>query len=141
MGRGGFGWRSVARCLLHHWAWHVAPTLTTARFLHSPSTAGTVHPPDPASSSQNKLCFVPPHPIGRAWEFICLAKRKKIRHYPPLSACLYRTPHPVYCREANMLIFSYQAKGFSLIKFLKIPVEMLVTDTELSLHSENMCSV
>lgn len=57
-------WRSAARCLLHHWAWHVAPALTTARFLHSPSTAGTVHPPDPASSSQNKLCFVPPTPLA-----------------------------------------------------------------------------
>lgn len=62
------GWEQEGvrhRALLHHWAWHVAPALTAARFLHSPTTAGTVHPPDPASSSQNKLCFVPPpHPLA-----------------------------------------------------------------------------
>lgn len=70
-GTGGAAW-----CLLHRGAWHVAPALTAAHFLHSPTTAGTVHPPDPAFSSQNKVCFVPhpPHPpIGTAWQFRCFS--------------------------------------------------------------------
>lgn len=50
--------RVEGRVLAWEWAWHVAPTLTAAHFLHSPTTAGTVHPPGPTFSSLNKVCFV-----------------------------------------------------------------------------------
>lgn len=45
-----------------------------------------IHPTLPLPPKTSSALF--PDPIGRGWEFICLAKKKK-RHYPHLSACLY----------------------------------------------------
>lgn len=85
-------WRSAARCLLHHRSWHMAPGLTTARFHDSTSTAGTVHPPDPASSSQNKPGFVPPRPNWQGLGVYMLSKKKKSRVPTPLCLPVLNPP-------------------------------------------------
>lgn len=56
---------------------------------------------------QALLCS--PHPIGTAWEFICLAKKKKKKKgttHPSVPACIEPPNLCIYCKEANMHTFS-----------------------------------